>query len=198
MNKTSKHTQRAGDKTEKRFWTRERYLQILALLFVVALSVFLLLNRDKVAELQVYGYLGVFIISIITCSSIVVPVPGWILIATMAFALNNPFLVGIVSGLGGTIGEMTGYLLGYGGRLAVDNVGLYTRMVRWMKRWGSVTIFVLALIPNPLFDVAGIAAGALRIPVWKFLLAAGAGKIIKAVVTAFAGAGSIMLLDLGR
>ncbi|MBL7062199.1 MAG: VTT domain-containing protein [Dehalococcoidia bacterium] len=196
MNKTSKHTQRAGDKTEKRFWTRERYLQILALLFVVALSVFLLLNRDKVAELQVYGYLGVFIISIITCSSIVVPVPGWILIATMAFALNNPFLVGIVSGLGGTIGEMTGYLLGYGGRLAVDNVGLYTRMVRWMKRWGSVTIFVLALIPNPLFDVAGAAAGSLRFPVWKFLLFGAAGRIPKHILFAYIGVWGFQFLPL--
>jgi uncharacterized membrane protein YdjX (TVP38/TMEM64 family) len=138
-----------GNKVKKRFWTRERYLQILALLFVVALSVFIILNRQKVGELEEWGYLGVFLISIISSASIVLPVPGWILVATMAFTLNNPLLVGIVSGLGGTIGEMTGYLLGYGGRLAVENVGIYTRMVQWMKRWGSVTIFVLALIPNP-------------------------------------------------
>jgi membrane protein YqaA with SNARE-associated domain len=149
--------QRSGKKTEKRFWTRERYLQIVALLFVLALSVFIFLSREKVVALGAYGYLGVFLISIITCSSIVVPVPGWILVATFG-AILNPVLVGIVSGLGGTIGEMTGYLLGYGGRLAVENVGIYTRMVQWMKRWGSVTIFVLALIPNPFFDLAGAAA----------------------------------------
>ena len=117
MNKATKHMQRSGGKTEKRFWTRERYLQILALLFVLALSAFILLNREKVAALEGYGYLGVFLISIITCSSIVVPVPGWILVATFG-AVLNPILVGVVSGIGGTIGEMTGYLLGYGGRLA--------------------------------------------------------------------------------
>ena len=178
--------QQTGNKTKKGFWTRERYFQILALLFVLALSAFLLLNREKVAELRVYGYLGVFIISIITSSSIVVPVPGWILIAAMG-AILNPLLVGVVSALGGTIGEMTGYLLGYGGRIVIDNVALYNRMVKWMKRWGSATIFVLALIPNPLFDVAGAAAGLLRFPVWKFLLLGAAGRIPKHIFFAYLG-----------
>ncbi|MBM4447482.1 MAG: VTT domain-containing protein [Chloroflexi bacterium] len=187
--------QQTSNKTEKRFWTKERYLQILALLFVLALSVFLLLNREKVAELEVYGYLGVFLISIITCSSIVVPVPGWILVAALG-AILNPVLVGIVSGLGGTIGEMTGYLLGYGGRLAMDNVGLYSRMVRWMKSWGSVTIFILALIPNPFFDLAGAAAGLLRFPVWKFLLFGAAGRIPKHILFAYIGVWGFQLLPL--
>jgi membrane protein YqaA with SNARE-associated domain len=185
-----------GNKVKKRFWTRERYLQILALLFVVALSVFIILNRQKVGELEEWGYLGVFLISIISSASIVLPVPGWILVATMAFTLNNPLLVGIVSGLGGTIGEMTGYLLGYGGRLAVENVGIYTRMVQWMKRWGSVTIFVLALIPNPLFDVAGAAAGSLRFPVWKFILFGAAGRIPKNILFAYIGVWGLHFLPL--
>jgi membrane protein YqaA with SNARE-associated domain len=184
------------NKVKKRFWTRERYLQILALLFVVALSVFLVINRAKVVEFQAYGYIGVFIISIISASSIIVPLPGWILVAAMAYALNNPIAVGIVSGIGGTIGEMTGYLLGYGGRLAVENVAMYNRMVQWMKKWGSVTIFVLALIPNPLFDVAGAAAGSLRYPVWKFLVFGAAGRIPKNIFFAYIGIWGLHSLPL--
>lgn len=88
------------NKVKKRFWTRERYLQILALLFVVALSIFLVINRARVVEFEAYGYLGVFIISIISSASIVLPVPSWILVATMAYTLNNPILVGIVAGMG--------------------------------------------------------------------------------------------------
>jgi membrane protein YqaA with SNARE-associated domain len=187
--------QQTDNKTKKRFWSRERYLQILALLFVIALSVFLVLNREKVVELGVYGYLGVFIVSIITCSSIVVPVPGWILVAALG-AILNPVLVGIVSGVGGTIGELTGYLLGYGGRLVVEKVGIYTRMVQWMKRWGNVTIFILALIPNPFFDVAGAAAGSLRFPVWKFLLFGAAGRIPKHIFFAYMGVWGMNLLPL--
>jgi membrane protein YqaA with SNARE-associated domain len=188
--------QQTEDKVKKPFWTRERYLQILALLFVVALSVFLVINRAKVVEFEAYGYLGVFIISIISSASIIVPLPGWILVATMAFALNNPILVGVVSGMGGTIGELTGYLLGYGGRLAVENIAIYNRMVQWMKRWGSVTIFVLALIPNPLFDLAGAAAGSLRYPVWKFLLFGAAGRIPKNILFAYIGVWGLHFLPL--
>jgi membrane protein YqaA with SNARE-associated domain len=187
--------QQTGKKVKKPFWTRERYLQILALLFVIALSVFIILNRQKVAELEGYGYLGVFLISIISSASIVLPVPSWILVAALG-AILNPVLVGIVSGIGGTIGEMTGYLLGYGGRLAVENIGIYTRMVQWMKRWGSVTIFVLALIPNPLFDVAGAAAGSLRFPVWKFILFGAAGRIPKNIFFAYIGVWGLHFLPL--
>jgi membrane protein YqaA with SNARE-associated domain len=187
--------QKTDNKVKKPFWTRERYLQILALLFVVALSVLLVINRAKVAEFQGYGYLGVFIISIISSASIVLPVPSWILVAALG-AILNPVLVGIVSGIGGTIGEMTGYLLGYSGRLAIDNVALYNRMVKWMKRWGSVTIFVLALIPNPLFDVAGAAAGLLRFPVWKFILFGAAGRIPKNIFFAYIGVWGLHFLSI--
>jgi membrane protein YqaA with SNARE-associated domain len=158
-----------GDKVEKRFWSRERYLQIAALLFALTLCAVLLLHRDKVAELEIYGYLGVFLISLITCSSIVVPVPGWIIVATLG-AILNPVLVGIVSGVGGTIGEMTGYLLGY--------------------------IFILALIPNPLFDIAGAVAGLLRFPLWKFLLFGTAGRIPKHILFAYIGVWGLQFLPL--
>jgi membrane protein YqaA with SNARE-associated domain len=178
--------QQSESKIKKPFWTRERYLQILALVFVVALSVFLVMNRAMVAKFAGYGYLGIFIISIISAATIIIPVPSWILVAAMG-AILNPILVGVVSGIGGTIGEMTGYMLGYGGRVASDNVALSERMVGWMKRWGSVTIFVLALIPNPLFDVAGAAAGLLRYPVWKFILFGAAGRIPKNIFFAYIG-----------
>lgn len=178
---------------KRRFWTKERYLQILALIIVIVLSVFIISNRERIAALQTYSYLGVFLVSLVTCSSILVPVPGWILIAAMGTVLN-PILVGIISGIGGTIGEITGYLLGYGGRLVVDNFNTYSRMVEWMKKWGGITIFVLALIPNPVFDLAGAAAGSLRFPVWKFLLYGALGRIPKHIFFAYTGYWGIRLL----
>ena len=57
----------------------------------------------------------------------------------------------------------------------------------WTQRYGVVAIFLMALFPNPLFDVAGMAAGVLRFPVWKFLLSCAAGKVIKNIVFAVAG-----------
>jgi membrane protein YqaA with SNARE-associated domain len=93
-----------------------------------------------------------------------------------------------VAGAGQALGEMTGYLAGYSGQELIDNSPRYEKLVSWMRRYGAVTIFVLALIPNPVFDVAGIVAGALRMPWWLYLLSAGAGKILKNVALAYGAA----------
>ena len=58
------------------------------------------------------------------------------------------------------------------------------------EQYGGWTILVLSLIPNPIFDIAGAAAGALKMPVGKFLLWAWVGKTIKMFIFAYAGATS--------
>lgn len=47
-----------------------------------------------------------------------------------------------------------------------------------MRRYGSLTIFLFALTWIP-FDLAGIAAGALRFPFRKFLLMTIAGRLLR-------------------
>jgi membrane protein DedA with SNARE-associated domain len=112
-------------------------------------------------------------------------------------AVFNPWLVGIVGGVGQALGELSGYLVGYSGHTLVDENPTYQRLVGWMRRHGMLTVFVLALIPNPIFDLGGIAAGALRFPVWKFLLSVTAGKVIRNIGFALAGYYGLELLDLG-
>jgi len=60
-----------------------------------------------------------------------------------------------------------------------------------MQRYGALTIFVLAIIPNPIFDLGGIIAGALRLPLCKFLVSCMAGKVIKNII--FAGVGKVLI-----
>ena len=50
-----------------------------------------------------------------------------------------------------------------------------------------MAIFILSIVPF-LFDLVGIAAGALRLPLWKFMLACWAGRTILYVGMAWAGA----------
>jgi membrane protein DedA with SNARE-associated domain len=56
-----------------------------------------------------------------------------------------------------------------------------------MEKYGDITILVLAFIPNPLFDLAGMVAGILKMPVGKFLLYCVIGKILKMMMFAYAG-----------
>jgi uncharacterized membrane protein YdjX (TVP38/TMEM64 family) len=133
---------------------------------------------------------ALFIGSVISSATLFLPVPG-LAITTLVGSLINPLAVGIVAGIGQTLGEMTGYLAGFSGQGLVNRTQAYERIEGWMQRQeftGEMVVFVLALIPNPLFDAAGMAAGALRFPVWKFMLAAGLGKIIKNIAFACGGA----------
>ena len=176
----------AAPQAKKGFWRREHLLKFLALFFILIFCVLIYIFRNMIEGLGGYGYLGAFLVPMFCSATIIVPAPGLMVVFTLGGILN-PLFVGLVSGVGGTIGEMTGYLLGYSGRAAIENVSLYQRMEYSMKRWGAVTLFVLALIPNPLFDVAGAVAGALRFPLWKFLLYSGAGRIIKHTFFALVG-----------
>ena len=142
--------------------------------------------RDHIQELQRYGYLAVFLTGLVSNATLILPVPGLAVSSVMGSVLN-PWLVGLVGGVGQALGELTGYMAGYGGQTFVDENPIYDRLTVWMRRHGALTIFVLALIPNPVFDLGGIAAGALRFPLWKFLASSTCGKVLKNIIFAMAG-----------
>lgn len=161
-------------------------IRILILIGVIALTVVLVINREQIQKLQTYGYPGIFLFSILANATILVPVPGVVFTSAMG-AIFNPFWVSIAAGAGAAIGELSGYMAGFSGRAVVENSERYERVVKWMRKYGDVTILVLAFIPNPLFDLAGMVAGVLKMPVWKFLVYCVIGKILKMMMFAYAG-----------
>ena len=54
-----------------------------------------------------------------------------------------------------------------------------------MERYGVGVILFLSIIPNPICDFMGIAAGALRYPLKKFLLVVWFGKTLKGILIAY-------------
>lgn len=166
--------------------TRRLIGSIAAVLVAIGITVGIILLRDHIKEFAVYGYPGIFLISFIGNATLILPAPSFAVVFAVGGALN-PFLVGIVAGLGATLGELTGYLAGVGGRYVVENRVLFNRVERWMRKGGPLVIFILAIIPNPAFDVGGIVAGAMKMPVWQFILAAWAGKSIRFILLALSG-----------
>lgn len=146
--------------------------------------------RGQIEALEGYGYLGAFVIGFVGNATVILPAPSLAFTVALGGVLN-PLLVGVVTGAGEALGEMTGYLAGVSGKRIVEHRERYEHVQRQMDRHGGWVFFVLAVIPNPLFDIAGITAGIVRYPVWKFLLSAGIGKMLKA--TLFAGAGRQLL-----
>ena len=150
----------------------------------------LVIYRNQLQRLAGYGYIGIFLLSIVANGTIIVPLPGIVLTSALG-TIFNPLGVAIAAGSGAALGELTGYLAGFSGQGVIENSKRYQRILDWMKnhpRWTDVSIFVLATIPNPFFDLAGMASGALKIPIWRFLLWVWLGKIIKMLPFAYAGA----------
>ena len=176
-------------------WITAHRTQILAICFSLAITIAIILLRDQLVKLRSYGYLGVFLISVIGNATVILPVPSMAIVFAGGGVLN-PLLVGLVGGLGEPIGELTGYLAGYGGSAVIENSERFERLkTRMSGKGGFATIYVLSAIPNPVFDLAGIAAGMMHYPVMKFLVACWLGKTTKAIAIAYLGSVSIKLLE---
>jgi membrane protein YqaA with SNARE-associated domain len=170
--------------------------RLAALLFAVTVTILVFVYRDWLADFSSYGYLGLFVVSVVGNATILLPAPS--LAATfLAGGIFNPILAGVVSGAGMAIGELSGYMAGYGGTAILDPRDLkrFEKLQDWMRRHGLLTIFVLSVIPNPIFDLAGVAAGVLHFPLPRFLLACFLGKTAKGLVFALAGAQSLPWIE---
>ena len=98
--------------------------------------------------------------------------------ATPAVGLN-PLIVGVVAGSAEAVGELTGYAAGVGGKSLLERSRFYPKVHSLMSRYAGLVIFTASVIPNPVFDVMGVAAGSIRYPVRRFVLIVFAGKTIK-------------------
>jgi membrane protein YqaA with SNARE-associated domain len=161
-----------------------------SLLGTVALTALLIALPVDVERWGAYGYAGTFVLTLL--SSATVLVPSVALGAALRFGTStalDPILVGLVAGIAAGLGECTGYIAGRSGaELArFEERPSYRRIARWVARRGTLTVLLLAAIPLPLIDLAGLAAGAIRMPFWRFEAACITGKILRFVPVALLG-----------
>ena len=133
----------AGIRTRGPFaWPREYFLLLGAVLMIAGFALGFFYFGADLNDLRSYGYAGLFVINLIGSASILLPSPaGASVLGGGAFLddlLGVPaFLwVGLVAGLGETVGELTGYAAGYGGRVIIRKRSEYERVRRWMQRRG--------------------------------------------------------------
>lgn len=161
-------------------------LRVVTLLAVIGITLYIYSIRDRVEEFEQFGYAGIFLIALMANATILLPAPGVAIIYAMG-AVFNPLWVGIAAGTGGAIGELSGYLAGFSGQAIVERSDIYIRLKPWVDKYGGWAILVLSAIPNPFFDIAGIAAGIAKMPMRTFLLFTWVGQIIKMSLFAIAG-----------
>ena len=165
-------------------------LRVLALLAVIAITVYIFSIRDRVDEFKQYGYLGIFFVALLANATVFIPAPGVAIIYAMG-SVFNPLYVGLAAGTGGAIGELSGFLAGFSGQAIIENTNIYERIKPWVDKYGGWAILILSAIPNPFFDVAGFAAGIAKMKMRTFLFSVWIGQLIKMTIFAYAGKYSI-------
>lgn len=163
---------------------------------LVGLGVFTLREIVGPTSLMALGYPGIFLLMALASTTPFLPAPGFAAVIA-AGAVANPFLVGLVAGVGSATGELAGYLAGRAGSTLVDRFR-DRRLGRWLAdalaRYGVVAIAILAFVPNPAFDAVGLFAGALGYPVRPLLLACAVGRSVRYVLLAFLGDAALAAL----
>jgi len=133
------------------------------------------------------GYLGVFLLMVLEStvfplpSELVMPFAGF-LVARGTFSWAGVILV---STLGGLVGSMISYLIGYYGRypfirrfgkyFLLDEAHLYVAE-NWFKKHGGITIFIGRFIPG-IRHVISIPAGIGKMNLWTFSIFTMLGSI---------------------
>lgn len=166
--------------------TRTTILRIIAVLAVIGISVYVFSIRERVDEFAAFGYPGIFLIALLANATVFLPAPGLAVVFAMG-GVFHPLGVALAAGAGGAFGELSGYLAGFGGQAVVENTAAYARIQPRVQKWGGWAVLALAAVPNPFFDLAGVAAGAAKMPIWKFLLFCWIGQTIKMAAFAYAG-----------
>jgi membrane protein DedA with SNARE-associated domain len=160
---------------------------------LVVVAVYLMARGADLNTLLALGYPGVSVVMFFSSATVLLPAPGLlsVLAAASVFQLN-PWLLGLFAALGSSFGELTGYLVGFGGRRALKAGGQpggkwMGRGEFFMQRWGFLTILTLATVPNPLFDAVGLLGGGLGYSPRRFWLACMIGNTIKCTIIAVFG-----------
>jgi len=169
-------------------------LRAAALLVVIGITMYIYSIRDRVEEFEQFGYAGIFLIALMANATVLLPAPGVAVIYAMG-AVFNPLWVGLAAGSGGALGELSGFLAGFSGQAVVEQTDIYNRFKPWVDKYGGWAILVLSAIPNPFFDVAGIAAGIAKMRIQTFLIFTWIGQIIKMTLFAVAGHYSLQWIE---
>ena len=143
--------------------------------------------RFLLSLVERYGYFGAFLGSILGNITIALPTPYAFLITALGTNLN-PFILGLVSGLGATIGELSSYGFRLIGRKALNTQQLRNleSVKRLVEKYGFFTIILFAVTPLP-DDLLVIPLGVMGYDFKVLVVSLWIGKTVLALGLAYAG-----------
>jgi len=124
-------------------------------------------------------------------SEVILPFAGYLVFQGQL----NYWLVVVVATLGGIIGALIDYSIGfYLGRAAILRYGRYIRLnerhlktsERWFAKHGNITVFLSKFVPL-MRTLIGFPAGISEMKIWKFVLYSGVGIFVWNAILVYVG-----------
>lgn len=166
---------------------------LLIVLMIIASIVIWQLDVDWERHVQKHGYVGVFVLMLVSGMTIFFPLPSEAVLAVAPNlmeleAIGDISKLGLVASLGAALGELTAYFAGLWGRTVIADKykNTYNKVEGWMRKYGGPAIFAFSFTPLP-FDLVGIVAGSIRFPIWKFLFYCWVGRLARALLIVHLG-----------
>jgi len=159
---------------------------------VVSISVVFLIVALGTSEKtwESVGYPSAFLLGLIGAASVIIPVPTTVALLFVAGSPSlDPTLLALAFGFGAAVGQLTSYMVGYAGRMAIGNKRKrrLDAMLKIFERYGMIAVFIFALTPLP-DSLLFIPMGLVHYSLWKIFVAAVAGKItMSLIITHFGG-----------
>lgn len=147
------------------------------------------LFQKQLSQFESLGLLGIFLINLFGNATLFLPAPA-IASVVAGGLVYPPILVAFFSALGGSLGDMVGFLLGHTGKkiFIKNHPRIYVVLKDAFHKFGPLVILVFAFIPNPFFDAIGILGGVFHFPAWRFFIFMFIGRIARNILLAYAGA----------
>jgi len=139
------------------------------------------------------AYLVSFLISIFGNTTVFVPIPYTAVVFIMTSQVGlDPLLLGLISGLGAAMGELTSYALGAGGGRYLEGHGyskrfssLHTFLLEH-RRLVPLVIYLFAATPLP-DDIIMVPLGIIRYGLMRTLIPCFLGKTTLLIIIGFIG-----------
>jgi membrane protein DedA with SNARE-associated domain len=154
--------------------------------------------RDATATMKSWGYGGVFLLMLLESSSL--PIPSEVVLPFAGYLVSsgalNFWVAVAVATVAGLAGSMVDYYIGLKGvhvlaQHKILGIAFLTQRqleiaARWFSRYGAVMVFLSRLVPG-FRTLMSFPAGAVRMPLAKFVVFTTAGCLVWNAVLIYVG-----------
>jgi membrane protein DedA with SNARE-associated domain len=159
----------------------------------VLLNAIVAFTQNVTATVQSWGYVGLFVAMALESSSL--PIPSEVILPFAGYLVSqgllNFWLAVLVSTLAGLAGSLIDYLIGLKGmsvlakrstlRSLLYGKGRMDTAERWFKKYGAPVVFLSRMVPG-FRTLISFPAGAVKMPLSKFILYTTAGCLVWDVI----------------